>query len=51
LGFIIGLDGGINEENIGKLKDAGVEIAYCGGAIFNGMVSDNLEKLKYVSEN
>ena len=51
LSFEIGVDGGIDEKIIGKIKEAGAEIAYCGGAIFNGMVSDNLEKLKYVSEN
>jgi ribulose-phosphate 3-epimerase len=51
LKFMIGVDGGINEENIKRLVDAGVDIAYCGGAIFNGMVDDNLEKLKYASEN
>ncbi|HPT66027.1 MAG TPA: hypothetical protein PK257_01810 [Candidatus Woesebacteria bacterium] len=49
--FKIGVDGGINEEIIKKLKIEGVDIAYCGGAIFNGMVNDNLEKLNYVSEN
>jgi ribulose-phosphate 3-epimerase len=51
LKFIIGIDGGIDETNIGKLNKAGAEIAYCGKAIFDGMVDDNLEKLKYASEN
>lgn len=51
LKFLIGVDGGINEQNINKLKKHGVDIAYCGGAIFNGMVKDNLENLKYASEN
>ena len=51
LKFRIGIDGGINEENIKRLNDAGIDIAYCGGSIFNGMVDDNWEKLKYVSEN
>lgn len=51
LDFEIGVDGGINEKIISKIREAGAEIAYCGGAIFNGMVSDNLEKLKYASEN
>jgi ribulose-phosphate 3-epimerase len=51
LEFKIGVDGGVNETNIGKLNKAGVSIAYCGGAIFNGKVEDNLEKLKYASEN
>jgi ribulose-phosphate 3-epimerase len=51
LNFKIGIDGGINETNIAKLKMVGGEIAYCGNSIFNGMVDDNLEKLKYASEN
>jgi len=51
LDFIIGIDGGVNEMNIKKLKNLGVEIAYCGNAIFNGNVKDNLEKLKNASKN
>ncbi|MEI8067571.1 MAG: hypothetical protein WCG91_01280 [Candidatus Shapirobacteria bacterium] len=46
LRFKIGVDGGINENNIEKLKEAGVDVAYCGGAIFNGNVLNNLENLK-----
>ena len=49
--FKIGIDGGINLEIVRKIKDSGVEIAYCGGAIFNGMVDDNFEKLKYAGNN
>ena len=49
--FKIGVDGGINQKNIKKLKDIGVEISYCGGAIFNGNVNDNFDKLNYVSNN
>lgn len=51
LDFKIGVDGGINLENIKKIKNAGAEIAYCGGAIFNGMVNDNFEKLKNAINN
>jgi ribulose-phosphate 3-epimerase len=51
LNFKIGVDGGINEKNIGLLRDAGVEIAYCGGAIFSGIVENNIKKIKYASEN
>jgi len=51
LKFIIGVDGGIDTTNIGKLNNAGVEIAYCGGSIFSGMVEENIEKLNYASEN
>jgi len=49
--FEIGIDGGINLETIEKIKNTGVEIAYCGKAIFNGMVDDNFEKLNYASNN
>ena len=49
--FLIGIDGGVDENNIKEIKESGVDVAYCGSAIFNGMVEDNLEKLKYVSEN
>jgi len=45
LEFKIGVDGGITQENIKKLAEAGIDIAYCGGAIFNGNVKNNLEKL------
>ena len=51
MNFEIGIDGGVDFETIKKIKNIGVEIAYCGGAIFNGMVDDNFEKLKYVSNN
>ena len=51
LGFKIGVDGGVNENNIGKLSEIGVEIGYCGNAVFNGNVKDNLEKLNYAGKN
>ena len=51
LNFVIGVDGGINEKNIGQLNSAGVEVACCGGAIFNGIVEDNIKKLEYASKN
>lgn len=49
--FLIGVDGGINKDNIKKIRLAGADIAYCGGAVFNGMVESNLEELKNASEN
>lgn len=49
--FLIGVDGGINKENIEELKRSGVDIAYCTGAIFNGNVDNNLKELIYVGEN
>jgi ribulose-phosphate 3-epimerase len=49
--FEIGVDGGVDEEIIEKIKELGVEIAYCGGAIFSGNVNNNWEKLNYVGIN
>ena len=49
--FKIGIDGGINLEILEKIKKSGAEIAYCGGAIFNGNVNDNFEKLKNAGIN
>jgi len=51
LNFKIGVDGGINEKNIDSIKDQEIDIAYCGGAIFNGIVEDNIKKIKHVSKN
>ena len=49
--FVIGIDGGVNETNIEKLEIAGAEIGYCGSAVFNGNVKDNLERLTNVGKN
>lgn len=49
--FKIGVDGGVDEEIVNRLKIMGVDIAYCGGSIFNGNVSNNFEKLNYASNN
>ena len=51
MNFEIGIDGGIDEKIIKKLKIMKVDIAYCGGAIFNGNVINNFEKLNYASKN
>lgn len=51
LNFKISVDGGVNENNIGRLKKEGVEIAYCGGVIFNGIVENNIKKIEYASQN
>lgn len=49
MNFEIGVDGGINEEIIKKIKKIGASIAYCGGAIFNDNVNGSWEKLNYAS--
>lgn len=45
-GFVVGVDGGVNKDNIAKIRRAGAEIAYCGRAVFEGEVSRNLEILQ-----
>ncbi len=51
LKFRIGIDGGINENNILELKKIGVDIAYCGSTIFNGNVNNNILKLNEIINN
>jgi len=46
LKFLIGVDGGIRKENVKRLVEAGVDIAYCGSSVFNGDIVNNLENLK-----
>ncbi len=46
LEFKIGVDGGVDENNILKYQEAGVDIVYVGGAIFGGKVEDNFNNLK-----
>lgn len=43
LSFLIGVDGGVNNDNIKKLEDMGAEIAYCGRAVFDDKVEDKLK--------
>jgi len=44
--FRIGVDGGVNKKNIGRLKEAGVDIFYCTSAIFDGEIESNYKELK-----
>jgi ribulose-phosphate 3-epimerase len=46
LNFKIGVDGGVTANNLERLKEAGVEIFYAGGAIFNGNVEGNWHSLE-----
>ena len=48
--FRIGVDGGVNKKNIGKLKEAGVDIFYCTSAIFDGEIESNYLELKNATE-
>ena len=46
----IAVDGGVNKNNFAKLAKAGVDIAYCTGAIFNGDPETNINDLeRYVN--
>lgn len=45
--FIIALDGGVKADNIQDIKNAGVELAYVGSAIFKG---DPLENYRLLNE-
>lgn len=44
--FLIALDGGVKLDNISDIKNAGVEIACVGSAIFKGDAQDNYRRLK-----
>ncbi len=46
---LIEVDGGITENNIKKILDAGADIIVAGSAIFKGNIQDNLKKLKWIS--
>ncbi len=35
----------------GKIKKMKIDLAYCGGIIFNGNVNDNWEKINYAVNN
>lgn len=52
--FEIGIDGGVTKEKISRLKQTGVEVAYCGGAVFlakqNLSVKERLKILKNMAE-
>ena len=45
--FQIGVDGGVTRKKVGQLKRAGVDVVYCGEAIFGkGSVENNLKILQ-----
>lgn len=41
----VGVDGGVNAANTQSLVDAGTDVLICGSALFNGNISENVEKL------
>jgi ribulose-phosphate 3-epimerase len=46
--FSIAIDGGIEEEHIARLRDAGVDEVNCTHIIFEGNVIENLARLKSI---
>jgi ribulose-phosphate 3-epimerase len=46
LNFIIGVDGGVNRENIGRVAAAGPDMIISASSIFNGDIRENINHLK-----
>jgi len=46
LDVLIEVDGGINQENISLVKEAGADIVVAGSFIFKGNIEENIQKLK-----
>lgn len=44
--LVVGVDGGVNEKNILKVKQAGADFVAEASAVFNGDTRTNIEKLK-----
>lgn len=49
--YNIEIDGGINNENIGKIVSLGTDIVVAGTAVFGGDISKNVKKIREVVEN
>ena len=48
LSFIIEIDGGINAENIKKIKDAGCDLIVAGSAVFKNDIDKNIKELNKI---
>ena len=48
LNFIIEIDGGINVENIQKIKDAGCDLIVAGSAVFKNDIDKNIKELNKI---
>lgn len=46
LNFLIGVDGGVNRENIGRVAAAGPDMIISASSIFNGNIRENINHLK-----
>jgi ribulose-phosphate 3-epimerase len=46
LNFLIGVDGGVNRENIGRVAAAGPDMIISASSIFNGDIRENINHLK-----
>ncbi len=51
LHFLIGVDGGINENNAKALADAGADYLVIGEHLINGKITENLEKIRQAIGN
>lgn len=45
LNFLIGVDGGVNIDNVKLIKDAGADYVVVGSAIFEGDIEKNVQRL------
>ena len=48
LDFIIEIDGGINIENIKRVKDAGCDLIVAGSAVFKNDINKNINELNKI---
>ncbi len=44
--LIISVDGGVNNDTIGKIAKTGIDSVVAGSAVFNGEISDNIQNLQ-----
>lgn len=46
---LIEVDGGVTENNLVKIIDAGADIIVAGSAVFRGNIQSNIKKLKMIT--
>lgn len=47
----IQVDGGINEQTIGQVLEAGANVIVAGSAVFNGNITENVQRLQKMMKN
>lgn len=45
LNYLIEIDGGVNDKNIYKIKEAGCDVAVAGSSVFKGDILENIKSL------